>query len=242
MTRHRFIVLMLIGLIVAAGTYWIVGHWSAYRGLLVELWPIVVGSLVAVASVLEVVWWLRFDPWYYRTGPKICSESWQTSGRGEQLREAVRPVLTTGGWVGRESPGGFFVRRRGLWRFGSRVSLHLEDTDQGTAVNYEVRPVLAAPLWLIFVASIVLSRFRVFLVVPIISWFIVPMLAFVTLHGIVYYVWLAPREAKRLARVGHIRRALARYRLGVCEECGYDLFGHSGAYVCPECGTKAEPA
>ena len=40
-------------------------------------------------------------------------------------------------------------------------------------------------------------------------------------------------------RLRHIRNGLARFNLRVCEECGYDLFGHEVLTVCPECGWKA---
>lgn len=238
MTRKNAIAVILIVLIVGGTVFWIASHWDTYAGILVGLWPLLVGSLVALASLLEVTWWLRFDVWYYQFGPKICSEHWQTTGTGDQLREAIRAILNTDNWTGRESPAGFFVRREGLSRYGSRVMLRLEATGQGTAVGYEVRPLLMAPLWLLAAAALFFSPFRVFFFAPVVSWLVTPAFCLLVAWVVAYYLWLAPREAKHMARVKHIRRVLAEYRLGVCEKCGYDLFGHSEKYICPECGIK----
>ena len=242
-TRPRLIALLLIALAAVAAVLWIVDRSAAGRSLLVTYWPLVLGCLVVVASMLEIAWWLRLHPWYYRTGPRICAERWQTAGTSDQLREAIRPALNTEAWVGREATEGFFLRRKSLWHFGVRVLLRLEDSDQGTAVIYEVRPIIVAPLWLLFAGLLIALWFRGSLFFPLLSWLvIIPCLVFVTAHAMSYYHWLAPREANRMARVRHVRRALAAYRLGVCEECGYDLFGHSGTSVCPECGREVEPA
>ena len=148
--------------VVAVTTYWIATHWSYYRGILLGLWPLLVGFLVALATLLETAWWLRFDRWYYTAGPTSHREQWQTCGSDEQVREAIRPILDTDKWTGRESVEGFFIRRQSYRRFGSRVCLRLEDTDQGTLVGYEVRPIWTVPLWLIAVAALFFSKFRVF--------------------------------------------------------------------------------
>ncbi len=241
MTRRNIIVLLVIGLIVAGTVFWIVYHWAYYLRILAGLWPLLVGFLVTVAALLEVVWWLRFDRWYYQSGPTVRCEQWQTSGSNDQVREAIRPVLNTKGWAGRESPEGFLIRRRGFWkRYGSRVCLRLEDTDQGALIRYEVRPLWTMPLWIIAAAALFFSPFRVFFFTPATSWFVTPCFCLLAVYAVAYYVWPAPYEAKRMARVKHIRRALAGYRLGVCEKCGYDLFGHSRKHVCPECGTQCE--
>jgi hypothetical protein len=231
---------MLIVIVVVATVYWVAGHWGTYARILAGLWPLLVGFLVVIASLLEVVWWMRFDGWYYQFGPTVCREQWQTSGTDEQIRESIRRILDTAGWVGRESPAGFSFRRAGFWEYGSRVLLRLEETEQGTAVGYEVRPILAAPLWLPVAAALFFSPFRVFFFAPVISWLVTPVFFLLGVWAIAYYIWLAPREARRMARVRHIRQALAAYRLGVCEKCGYDLFGHSEKNVCPECGANFE--
>lgn len=236
--RKNIFVLGLIGLVVVSSVFWVVRHWSMYSKLLAETWPILVGFLVVVAMVLELKWWIRFDPWYYQTGPKIRNEEWQTSGTNDQIREAIRPVLNNREWTACESLNGFFIRRAGALRFDLRIAIRLEDTDQGTLLRYEVRPILCVPLLLLFVGSIVGSWFRIFLFVPVVSWLIVPSLLFLFVYSIAYYLWLAPRKATRMARLAPIRSALAKYRMGVCEKCGYDLFGHLQKTVCPECGTR----
>ena len=232
---------LLIVLVVVTTVWWITTHWSTYAPLLAMLWPLVVGFVVAIASFLEMSWWRRFDAWYYRTGPTVCREVWQTCGTLEQVTEAIRPVLDQEGWTGRETPARFFLRRRGFRGFGSRVCLRLEDTHHGTAVVYEVRPLRMAPLWLGALAALYFSRFRVVFVAPGTAWFTVPWSLLVLGWAVTYYAWLAPREARRMKRMRHIRLALARFRLGVCEACGYDLFGHVESSICPECGATIGP-
>lgn len=61
MTHKNTIAAILIVLIVGGTVFWIASHWDTYAGVLVGLWPLLVGSLVALASLLEVNWWLRFD-------------------------------------------------------------------------------------------------------------------------------------------------------------------------------------
>ena len=128
-THRKLIALLLAALAGAVAVFWIMDRWPAGRTLLVVYWPLVLGCLVVAASLLEIAWWLRMHPWYYRTGPKVCGERWQTAGADDQLREAIRPVLNTDAWVGREASEGFFLRRMSLWHFGSRVLLRLEDAD-----------------------------------------------------------------------------------------------------------------
>ena len=89
-------------------------------------------------------------------------------------------------------------------------------------------------------AALYFSRFRVLFVAPGTAWFTVPWSLLVLGWAVSYYVWLAPREARGMRRMRHIRRALAEFRLGVCETCGYDLFGHVEKSVCPECGAAFE--
>lgn len=118
--------------------------------------------------------------------------------------------------------------------------LRLEATGQGTVVEYEVRPLLTAPLWLLAAAALFFTPFRVFFFAPVVSWLVTPAFCLLVAWVVAYYLWLAPREARHLDRVKHIRHVLAKYRLGVCDKCGYDLFGRSEKYLCPECGTRIE--
>ena len=233
-------VVLLTVVIVVAAVYWIAGHWELYARLLAGLWPLVVNFLIIIAALLESAWRQRFDRWYYESGPAIRRERWQTSGTDDQIREAIRSVFHAKGWAGREYAEGFFIRRRTWWNIGCRVLLRFEETDHGTAIRYEVRPLWQAPLWLAAVAVLFFSRFRVFFFVPALSWFMLPWAGLLIFWAVTYYVWLAPWEVRRLDRVKPIREALAAYRLGVCEKCGYDLFGHTEKSVCPECGTNTE--
>ncbi len=238
MTGRRLIISMLIVLIVCGTAWWITAHWGFYLRILSVLWPIMVGFLVIMAILLEARWWLRFDPWYYQTGPTTCRERWQTCGADDEIRGAVQPVLNNDKWVGRESSEGFLIRRKSHWRhFGSRVFLALEDTDQGTAIRYEVRPLWTIPLLITIGPAFYFSRFRPLFVVSPFSWFLTPWVLLTVGFALAYYPWVARRAVRHMGRVKHIRRALARHGMRICETCGYDLFGHGEEHKCPECGT-----
>ena len=55
----------------------------------------------------------------------------------------------------------------------------------------------------------------------------------------VIYKWIVPWDVARMGRLPTVRRALAPHGLLVCERCGYDLFGHTDANRCPECGSDS---
>ncbi|MCZ6699899.1 MAG: hypothetical protein O7D94_13280 [Planctomycetota bacterium] len=110
--------------------------------------------------------------------------------------------------------------------------LRIEETERGTALHYEVRPFYSfAPLILpiVFLAARILGMGALTLfsaAAPIVVVFVI-------------YKWIVPWDVARMGRLPSVRRALAVHGLLVCERCGYDLFGHSDANRCPECGTDS---
>jgi hypothetical protein len=199
------------------------------------LLPLAALILVMIVFGIETAWYYAFAAWYYRSGPAIVRERWQTMGTVDQVRDAIRPQLTTEGLVGRESDEGFCIRQKTVsanaW---PRILLRIENTERGAALRYEVRPyytmaLLALPVVWLAMSAFNLAELGTYLTVGII----------LCLAGI--YKWILPWDIRRINRLPSIRRALAPFGLRVCEKCGYDLFGHDEPLRCPECGW-ARPA
>lgn len=193
------------------------------------LLTLVAFAILMTIYLVEVVAYYRFARWYYRTGPAILRERWQTSATETQIRQIIRPLLETGELVGRESAHGFCFRQRGAtvnaW---TRFMLRIEETQHGAALHYEVRPFysivpLVLPLWPIF------STLGV-------NWRTLFSMAGTIAIVFAIYKWIMPWDVKRMDRLPTVRAALAPFGLLVCERCGYDLFSHSDANRCPECG------
>ncbi|MCH7591545.1 MAG: hypothetical protein IH989_02030 [Planctomycetes bacterium] len=195
--------------------------------------PLVTLAVLMAVYSAEVVAYYRFAGWYYRTGPAILRERWQTTAVDAQIREAIRPLLGADELVGRESVEGFRFRQRGAsvnaW---TRIVLRIEETQHGAALHYEVRPFysiapLIVPIGWLSAAAFGLGGQTLLLAAGTIA------------VVFVIYKWLVPWDVARMGRLRTVRRALAPYGLLVCERCGYDLFGHTKANRCPECGTDS---
>ena len=195
--------------------------------------PLVTLALVMGVYSVEVVAYYCFAGWYYRTGPAILRERWQTTALDAQIRQAIRPLLCADELVGRESAEGFHFRQRvasiNAW---TRIVLRIEETQHGAALHYEVRPFYSfAPMilpvpWL-SAAAFGMGGQTLYLCVGLL------VLVFIV------YKWILPWDVARMGRLRSVRRALAPYGLLVCERCGYDLFGHSDVNRCPECGSDS---
>lgn len=187
--------------------------------------------ITAIPYAIETYGYYRHRLWYYRWGPTITRERWQTSATPDQVRAAIRPVLDAPPLTGKEVAGAFCLRQRSMsinsW---PRVLLRLEPTDKGVALHFEVRPFYSMALLCLsytWLASAILSTTMV----------TGAYVLFVgTLLVVVAYVWILPRDMKQIGRLRRIRQALAPLGLRICERCGYDLFGHTSEAPCPECG------
>ena len=192
--------------------------------------PLVALAVVMVAYFVEVAAYYRFAGWYYLSGPAILRERWQTTGKVEQIRQAIRPLLDADELVGRESAQGFHFRQRAAtinaW---TRIVLRIEETERGAALHYEVRPFYSFAPLILPIAWLAAGAFGVGRLTllsaagPVVVVFAI-------------YKWIVPWDVSRMGRLPTIRRALASHGLLVCERCGYDLFGHTDANRCPECG------
>ncbi len=199
--------------------------------LLVSLVMLVAAMVVYVAEAMA---YYRLMRWYYRAGPAIVHERWQTSADIVQVRAAIRPLLDTSDFVGRESSEGFCFRQRtasvNAW---TRFMLRIEETECGVALHYEIRPFYSFILLFIPVLGLSASNFKL-------GGLAVFSVAGPTAFAVVFmiYKWIMPWDISRMDRLPIVRRALAPYGLLVCERCGYDLCGHTDARRCPECGSE----
>jgi hypothetical protein len=196
------------------------------------LLPLITLAVFMVIYLVEVVSYYWFNGWYYRTGPAILRERWQTTATAVEVRQLIGPIMKDKGYVGRESVHGFCFRQRGVsvnaW---TRFLLRIEETQHGVALHYEVRPFYSIALQLVPFAWLTLG------VLGISSDTIVPVGGIIA-TTLAIYKWITPWDIRRMNRLPSIRQALAPHGLLVCEQCGYDMFNHSAANRCPECGNK----
>ena len=187
--------------------------------------------VVMAAYLIEVAAYYRFARWYYRTGPAILRERWQTAAEDGQIREVIRSVLSADELVGRESTEGFYFRQRGAtinaW---TRILLRIEEAERGVALHYEVRPFYTCAPLLPPVVWLAASAFGL-------GWLTLYIAGGSVAIVFVMYARILPWDVARFARLPTVRRALAPYGVLVCERCGYDLFGNTDANRCPECGS-----
>lgn len=228
MSRKNVIILLLIVVIVADTVIRVVSDWKLYANT--GNWPLYFGFFVALLALLEAYFYWRFEGWYYRFGPKIRSETWRTAGRADEVCDAIRPYLVDKNVPARESAKGFMFRRP-MYCFDTaylRVFVRVGDTPAGAVIRYQVRPPYTIVLMLVFAVSLFFSAYGGLWFIRIVIWYQIGVTA-------VWVAWSIPRELKALARLRHVRRALARYGLKVCTQCGCDLVGQAESHLCPKC-------
>ncbi len=201
----------------------------------VILFPLLMLAAFMIVYLIETVAYYSRAGWYYRTGPAILRERWQSAANAEQVREIIRPLLRADQLVGRESADGFQFRQRAAsvnaW---TRIHLWFENTERGVALHYEVRPFYSMGLLLFPIVWLSSGAFGMRGLTLVWS-------AGLTAFVFAGYKWIMPWDVARMNRLPTVRRALAPFGLSVCERCGYDLFGHSTASRCPECGSDSPP-
>jgi hypothetical protein len=197
------------------------------------LLPVCAVVLLLLAFGIEASCYLAFLSWYYRSGPAICRERWQTSGTVDGVRSAIRPWLRADGLVGWEAPEGICIRQKIIsFNTWSRVFLRIERAERGAALHFEVRPFYTMALLMLPAVWLAIEIFGLTGPMP----YLAAVLLFVVIGVILMYRFLTPFDLRRINRLSSIRRALAPFGLRICEHCGYDLFGHESPQRCPECG------
>jgi hypothetical protein len=195
--------------------------------------PFLVSVVAFLLGLIETYLYYRFNEWYYRSGPAVVRESWQTKGSVEAVYRAVRPHLRADGMAGAERSAGFCLRQRwwvhNIW---PRVWLGVEEAEEGAVLRFAVRPFCSFTFGLIPVAILMAAAVRRLVLVRL----TLASLAAVLLFLLLYFTWLMRKNIAHIGRLRTIRQALASHGLHVCDRCGYDLFAHAPGSRCPECG------
>jgi hypothetical protein len=181
--------------------------------------------------VLESALFLIGVRWYYRLGPPLHREEWQTSVSADAARSAIRASLGVAPFASYDW-GDAFGFRRPCWKLGAwpRVTLGVQDRPGGAILTYEVRPFITMALMaLVMCLPIVLGD----------MWRVLMSLA-VILGVVMIYIAYWRRELGIFDRLGLLRCHLHSIGVLVCDRCGYDLHGRDIGSQCPECGHISE--
>ncbi len=184
----------------------------------------VLGSLV----LIECIFYFRKSRWYFRLGPTLHREQWQTRATVAEAREAIARSLPSCGLPFRDH-GDFAAIRRPWWVLSAypRAVLRAEPGAEHAVLIYEVKPFLTMAPNAAYMLIMALGG-----IYPNIGF---AMFAFV----IIVYFGLWRQELRYLNRLPQLRIALRPIGVRVCEGCGYDLFAHETTARCPECGTAS---
>jgi hypothetical protein len=189
-----------------------------------------IGTVITAAlCFVETLAYLFCARWYFRLGPALHREEWQTRATPSEVRGVVGRALRHSRLVARRR-GDVFCFRRPIWAMSAwpRVALRMTDGAEGVILVYEVRPFITMALVAIIGVGWLLAR------TDQIYW------AISTAFIIVTYGAFWRHELNVLARLRALRACTREIGLRICTRCGYDLYGRPADQPCPECGA-AEP-
>jgi hypothetical protein len=181
-------------------------------------------SVLVVAVAVECVLYILKTPFYYRMGPTLFREQWQTSATAEAVWAALRAALPTCTLSVRDG-GSILCFRRRWWVFSAypRATLSVSDGSDAATIVYEVKPFISMAPFAIAMMFMALAGVAAFVAIGT-AIFIV----------LVYALWRY--ELRKLARLDCLRKNLRGIGVMVCTQCGYDLFQREAHQPCPECG------
>lgn len=182
------------------------------------------GVMVIIVTV-ECAFYLLKSPFYYRLGPNLFREQWQTSAEVGAVWAALRAALPGCTFSTRDG-GSILCFRRPWWAFSAypRATLRVADGPDAATIVYEVKPFIG------------MAPFAIVLMLTALA----GLAAFITLATVIFivliYVLLWRYELRKLARLACLRKNLRGIGVLVCTQCGYDLFRREEDQPCPECG------
>lgn len=192
-------------------------------------------ALATVAAFLlfliETAAYVLKAGWYYRFGPTLRRERWQTRATTSEARGAIRQALRGCGLAARMHRAGFAFRRP-MWTLSAwpRVFLRIEEGSAGAILVYEVRPFVSMALMAVLGVGWILAN------VDALHWSVSVVAVAAT------YAGLWRHDLRALGRLRGMRAKLRDIGLRICTHCGYDRYGQAADRPCSECGAVEEEA
>ncbi len=191
---------------------------------------LVLTGVSLLLMTLETALYFIKEPWYFRFGPALHHEEWQTSAPPAQARAALELACRHSNLSVRAA-GDTLCMRFAFHRFSAwpRVILRIEERDGLAVLVYEVRPFLSMVLFGAGMLWLSLGGIGI----RAIFW----LSQLCVLYVIVVYVGCWYYELRKLRRLEPIREKLSAIGVQVCSDCGYDRHRLAAHQLCPECGT-----
>ena len=188
--------------------------------------------LSCIAFFTIFILYYRGVRWYYRFGPSLLHEEWQSSSDVSEVKWQLNSFTGGGDLVVYHWSDGIGLRLKsqGLNKLG-RATLSIRSNEKGAVLIYQVRVSVAFPLTLamMYCAMTVFS-----------SWYWTSWVHVLMVIFWLYFVFFRnDKTIREFERIPLLRRQLLQLGVHVCSNCGYDLFQREAKCTCPECGASS---